>query len=68
MGGNAENNMYVVGQNGVASHWNGVDWEILNIPREEMPENVWLTGIWTDGQEAFICGTDGHLTYILHGR
>lgn len=70
MGGNAEDNMYVVGQNGLAHHWNGADWQVLNIPRDRLPENVWLTGIWTDGREAFICGrdADGHQTYILHGK
>jgi hypothetical protein len=68
--GSGPNNIVVVGQFGKAYHWNGSDWKLLDLPFDKIPSDVWLTGVWTDGEEAFICGHDtgGFQTFILHGK
>ena len=68
--GTGPNNIFATGQFGKAYHWNGSDWALLNLPFDKIPSDIWLTGVWTDGKEAFICGHDtgGFQTFILHGK
>lgn len=68
--GTGPNNIFAAGQIGKAYHWNGSDWALLNLPFDKIPSDIWLTGVWTDGKEAFICGHDtgGFRTFVLHGK
>ena len=66
--GTGPNNIFVTGQFGKAYHWNGSDWALLSLPFDKIPSDIWLTGVWSDGKEAFICGEDGFQTFILHGK
>ena len=68
--GTGPDNIFAIGQFGKAYHWNGSDWTLLSLPFDKIPSDIWLTGVWTDGKEAFICGHDtgGFQTFILHGK
>ena len=61
--GIAEDNLIAVGTS--VWHWNGSDWyEFTNLPSVSFSKYT----VWTDGREAFVVGTDGSNTYVLHGR
>jgi len=71
--GTGPNNIFVTGQFGKAYHWNGNDWALLSLPFDKIPSDIWLTGVWTDGKEAFICGFGNgrggaQVSFILHGN
>lgn len=71
--GTGSDNIFVTGQFGKAYHWNGNDWALLSLPFDKIPSDIWLTGVWTDGKEAFICGFGNgrggtQVTFILHGK
>jgi hypothetical protein len=68
--GTGPNNIFATGQFGKAYHWNGNDWALLTLPFDKIPSDIWLTGVWTDGKEAFIVGHDagGFQSFILHGK
>lgn len=71
--GTGPNNIFATGQFGKAYHWNGSDWTLLNLPFDKIPSDIWLTGVWTDGKETFICGFGNgrggvQVTFILHGK
>lgn len=71
--GTGSNNIFATGQFGKAYHWNGSDWALLTLPFDKIPSDIWLTGVWTDGKEAFICGFGNgrggvQVTFILHGK
>ena len=67
--GTSEQNIFVVGNYGIALHYNGSDWYQF---QQLKNENVVYTGVWTDGKEAFICGftTDSYpmKTIVWHGE
>jgi len=67
MNGSAADNIFVVGGR-IVYHWNGNDWKQLDILTGIVPNGVTLTGVWTDGREAFLVGHDGAITYVLHGK
>jgi len=61
--GVSDDNLFAVGSS--VWHWNGVDWyEFTNLPSVSFSKYK----VWTDGREAFVVGTDGSNTYVLHGR
>jgi hypothetical protein len=69
--GTSEDNIFISGDTpkgpGVY-HFNGVDWKIID---EINPRDVLLTGIWTDGKEAFIVRYtffNPTITLIYHGK
>lgn len=71
--GTNSSNIFAIGQFGKAYHWNGNDWALLTLPFDKIPSDIWLTGVWTDGKEAFICGFGNgrggvQVTFILHGK
>ncbi len=61
--------MFAVGDFGKAYHFNGSDWYQF---KQLDNENIVYTGVWTDGNAAFICGftTDSYpqKTIIWHGK
>ena len=67
--GISEQNFFVVGDYGNVYHYNGSDWYQY---QQLKNENIVYTGVWTDGNEAFICGftTNGYpmKTIVWHGK
>ncbi len=67
--GTSEQNVFAVGNYGIAYHYNGSDWYQF---QQLKNENIVYTGVWTDGNEAFICGftTNGYpqKTIVWHGK
>jgi len=68
IGGSNENNIFVVGGGPTIWHWNGHDWQKITAVTKKLAQDVVLTGVWTDGTEAFSVGTDGSRGYVLHGK
>lgn len=69
--GTGPSNIFAVGRNTegpVVYHWDGTNWEEINLPEGIVPEDVLLYGIWTDGKETFIVGNIAGKSYVLHGR
>ena len=69
LAGTSEHSIFAVGNYGMAYHYNGSDW--YQFPKLKN-ENIKYTGVWTDGNEAFICGftTDSYpmKTIVWHGK
>ncbi len=67
--GTSEQNIFVVGNYGIALHFNGSDW--YQFPQLKN-ENIKYTGVWTDGKVAFICGFTTNdfpmKTIVWHGK
>ena len=67
--GISEQNFFVVGDYGNVYHYNGSDWYQF---QQLKNENIVYTGVWTDGNEAFICGftTNGYpqKTIVWHAK
>lgn len=62
--GTGPDNILVVGNGGQASHFDGSHWVKLgnlNFPHI-------LYDVWLSERESFIIGSDGRVTYILHGK
>ena len=72
--GCSEDYIWAVGYPGQIYHWNGTAWNQIDLP-EGVPDDILLTGVWTDGFETFICGwapngqwAGGIDSYILRGK
>jgi hypothetical protein len=65
--GNHSKNIFAVGVN-LIYHFNGTDW--YQFPSFIKDQDIWWSGVWTDGKEVFICGfpPGSRKTYILHGK
>jgi len=63
--GNADNNIWAVGDFGRIFHWNGSDWKRM---REIEIPNVGLRSAWIFPNAVFILGIDGQQSYVLHGK
>ncbi|MBI5477061.1 MAG: hypothetical protein HY964_10050 [Ignavibacteriales bacterium] len=64
----SENNIFIVGQSNLLYHYNGVDWKQLSISVQYhlVDSQAWLRGVWSDGNEVFICDCNNGVMY--HGR
>ncbi len=58
--------VWVVGWNPNAFHFNGTDWQPITIDNNRTGQSSGLEGIWGDGKEIFICDTEKGIVY--HGR
>ncbi|MBI2429900.1 MAG: hypothetical protein HYV29_14110 [Ignavibacteriales bacterium] len=65
--GSTKNNIFVVGGDRQAYHFNGTNWKQLNEPSKYSMIDAY-EAVWTDGEEVFILGSDGNKSYVLHGR
>jgi hypothetical protein len=65
LGGNDINSLYAVGGLATAYWYGGKDWERLNLP---LNQNVAFYGAWSDGNQTFVLGNDGLITYAVHGK
>ncbi|MBN2366037.1 MAG: hypothetical protein JXL67_07705 [Calditrichaeota bacterium] len=63
--GSSQDNMFVVGRNGRAYHFNGIDW--YRYP-EIAYSDIEYSCCWTDGKELFIVGDNVSKSFALHGR
>jgi len=61
-------NIFAVGQWNLIYHYNGSDWKriFINVPDHTVDPHNWFWGIWTDGNEVFICDWQNGIVY--HGR
>lgn len=61
-------NVIAVGQWDLAYHYNGTNWERVNIdvPGHPVDPYALFFGVWTDGSQVFICDTQNGIVY--HGR
>jgi len=61
-------NVFAVGQLNLSYHYNGTDWKqlIISVPNNTVDPHALLWGVWTDGNEVFICDTQNGIVY--HGR
>ncbi|MBP9212221.1 MAG: hypothetical protein KBF97_05430 [Bacteroidetes bacterium] len=61
-------NIVAVGQWNLVYHFNGSDWAPIQIsvPNHTVHPYALFWGVWTDGNELFICDTDKGIVY--HGR
>ena len=63
--GSNENNLFMVGHFGQLWHYNGNDWlKLANVEFDDFTYNA----VWTDGKEAFVIGSNGRVTLVLHGK
>ena len=63
--GSSENNLFMVGHFGELWHYNGSDWlKLANVEFDDFTYNA----VWTDGKEAFVIGSNGRVTLVLHGK
>jgi len=71
IGGTDDNNIFVVGDLGLAYHYNGKDWQNI-APKLSKDTRTLYTGVWTDGTEAFIIEIPltgfPQKTVIWHGK
>ena len=63
--GNNDKNIFAVGQSGLIYHYNGENWKELTLNEFT---GIAFEGVWTDGNQVFIVGSDGRDGYILHGK
>ncbi|MDP1676548.1 MAG: hypothetical protein Q8L88_06745 [Bacteroidota bacterium] len=61
-------NIFAVGQWNLVYHYNGTDWKqiFIDIPNHTVDSFALFWGVWTDGNEVFICDTENGVIY--HGR
>jgi hypothetical protein len=61
-------NVFAVGQWNLIYHYNGTDWKqiFIEIPDHTVDSFALFWGVWTDGNEVFICDTENGIIY--HGR
>lgn len=68
LNGTSDNNLFAVGDYGTAYHFNGTNWQPINVVNDG---ETLYTGVWTDGKEAFIIGNlfeDRQKTIVWHGK
>lgn len=63
--GTTPDNLFFVGHFGHIWHYNGSDWYQF---KEFEPTGLLFRAVWTDGKEAFIIGSTGRETIVLHGK
>jgi hypothetical protein len=63
--GSSESNLFMVGHFGQLWHYNGSDW--LKLANIEFKDSIYRA-VWTDGKEAFVIGSNGRVTLVLHGK
>ena len=61
-------NVFAVGQWNLVCHYNGTDWAqiFIDIPNHAVDPYALFGGVWTDGNEVFICDTQNGIVY--HGK
>lgn len=61
-------NIFAVGQWNLLYHWNGADWRqlFINVPGHTVDPFALFRGVWSDGNEVFICDVQNGIIY--HGR
>jgi hypothetical protein len=65
--GTSNMNIFTVGTGRMVFHYNGTDWQRLT-QLESLTNSYYFSGVWTDGNEAFIVGTNGYMSFVLHGK
>jgi len=63
--GAVASSLFLVGDGSVVIHVGATDY--YRYPQFTSP-SISLTGAWTNQREAFIVGSDGHRSYVLHGK
>ncbi|MDI6766407.1 MAG: hypothetical protein QME52_06250 [Bacteroidota bacterium] len=61
-------NLFAVGVWNLVYHYNGDDWKqiFINVPNHAVDPHSDFWGVWTDGNEVFICDCQNGIVY--HGR
>ncbi|MBI2428464.1 MAG: hypothetical protein HYV29_06645 [Ignavibacteriales bacterium] len=61
-------NVFAVGQWNLIYHYNGTDWKqiFIDVPNHTVDPFALFWGVWTDGNEVFICDTENGVMY--HGK
>ena len=63
-----QKNVFAVGVWNLIYHYNGTDWAqiFIDVPNHAVDPYALFWGVWTDGNEVFICDTQNGIVY--HGR